>query len=77
MLRKAVKVLPEPVGLETSTFSLLCISGTAIDCGGVRSSNFELNHFSISGSNPFRTSSLPFLFVMYFTMFFDKPFATD
>ncbi len=45
MLRKAVRVFPEPVGLETSTFSFLEINGTAIACGGVRSSNLSLNHF--------------------------------
>ena len=30
ILRKAVRVFPEPVGLETRTFSLFLIRGTAI-----------------------------------------------
>ena len=48
--RKPVSVLPVPVGLDTRTFSLLCIIGMALICGSVSSLYFSLNHFEISGS---------------------------
>ncbi len=75
MLRKAVSVLPEPVGLETRTFSLFSIKGTAIACGGVKSLNFSLNHFLTKGSKRLSISPLLLLSLMYFTMLFISIFA--
>ena len=47
--RKAVSVLPEPVGDETSMFFPFCISGIDCFCAGVKSSKLFLNHSRTNG----------------------------
>ena len=42
--KKAVNVLPDPVGDETSILFPLCISGIACFCAGVKSSKLFSNH---------------------------------
>jgi len=58
MERNAVSVLPEPVGDETSTFFLECMSGTAMACASVTSPNLSLNHSETTGCINDRTSSV-------------------
>ena len=61
MLVNAVRVLPDPVGEETSTLRLWWMTGMAFAWGMVRSPNLSSNHVEMSGSMSDITSSLVYV----------------
>ena len=65
ILVKAVRVLPDPVGDETSTLFLSWMTGMAIDCGSVRAVNLSLNHLETRGSIMPRTSSIEYFLSIF------------
>ena len=61
MLVNAVRVFPDPVGDDTRTFLLWWMTGIALACGIVRSSNLSLNQVDMRGSIRPITSSLVYV----------------
>ena len=51
MVRKAVSVLPEPVGEQSNRCPPSIMVGIANFCGRVKSGNFSLNQFRTGGHN--------------------------
>jgi len=56
LLRKAVSVLPLPVGAHTRACWPLRMAGQPCTCGGVGSGNEVANHSRTAGENPCSTS---------------------
>jgi hypothetical protein len=65
MLVKAVRVFPEPVGEEISTFFLSWMTGIAMDWGSVRDVKRSLNHMDTSGSINPSTSSVEYTLLTF------------
>ena len=61
MLVKAVRVFPDPVGDETRTLRLWCMTGMAFACGMVRSPNLSSNQVEMRGSMRDMTSSFVYV----------------
>ena len=56
--RKAVRVLPEPVGEQSKRWPPSKIVGMARFCGSVKSSNLSMNQFLTGGERRLRISSV-------------------
>src|SRR3990167_7236526 len=70
--KKAVRVLPLPVGAETKILFLLSISFTAKVCGGEKFLNFFLNQSRVIGLSKSYISSSVSGFVLYVTILIQR-----
>ena len=65
MVRKAVRVFPDPVGEQSRRCSPLRILGIATFCGSVKSGNLSMNQFLTGGHSLSRSSSVSILSSTY------------